>query len=759
MSNRRVALFAASAAAPPSGGSASGDAAAVSEVIITAQKRSSTVQKTAISITAITAQDLQQRGLETAQAIVQAVPGIAITTAGPGQAQYEIRGLSANGGEAPTIGFYLDETSISPPAQSSNGKVEIDPDLYDLSRAEVLRGPQGTLYGAGSLGGTVKLVTNPPDFKGFYGSEETGLSGTDGGSFNYSEKAMVNLPIVADKVALRIVGDWTHNSGWIARVVEPDMPPPNPSGPRGDVLGVPASATYHGVNDEDLGGVRASLLIKPTDALTITPGIFYQHTYQGGLNAYDNPPGTTLAHYQPFDIAEPYTDQVTIYSLVASYAFKDVTVTSASSYWTRKSTSLQDSSEQIAGLLGLPGYTTASGGIGPARASEVDSTSEFSQEVRLSSNGSRPFQWIIGGFYSSNVDSSVGTATVPALAAIAGTTNLFTTRVPQQITQEAGFIHASYQFDLGFKLEGGARYFVYNSAFSVTGDGYLFGTPTTTLANASASGINPMVNLSWSPNAHFMTYASASKGFREGAGNTPTPTTSSSPIGQQCLADLQAFGLNSAPTSYAPDSVWSYEVGEKARLFNGGLIVNSDVYYIVWSKVQTPVALSCGSGFIANGPDAEVRGGETEVQAKLAEGLTVSQSVGYSYSAYGQSYAPADVTKGQVLFDAPRWTLSTRLSYEHPLGPFTFVSSLQNSFQSTSYDVSYQVNRVPSRDLTNLRVGLETTKWSIDGFVDNVFNVHAALQNIGLITGAGPNFNRVATNQPFTAGVDVGLRF
>jgi outer membrane receptor protein involved in Fe transport len=420
------------------------------EIVVTAEKRESTVQKTPISITAITGEDLQARGLTSAQDVVRAVPGVAVSSAGPGQAQYEIRGLSAAGGESPTIGFYLNETPITPPAAATTGKSAIDPDLYDLARVEVLRGPQGTLYGAGSLGGTVKLISNSPDPSGFYGSAQTTVSQTAGGGLNYGEKAMVNLPLFSDVLALRVVGTYGHTSGWIDRIVVPNFPLESNGGlTRGNVLGSAASVIHRGVNDERLTGGRIALLTKPTDALTITPSIFYQNITQGGMNAFDGVPGT-LAHYQPFDVAEPYSDRFTVYSLPASYAAEKFTITSASSYWTRTSTQTQDASEALQNSLGIPAFDVAAGGIGAAQGREVDTTNEFSQELRFASNGDEPFQWILGGFYSnfySKLDT--GAPHVPGLATAAGgafgTTNLAHVISPQRIKEEAGFMHLTYQ--------------------------------------------------------------------------------------------------------------------------------------------------------------------------------------------------------------------------------------------------------------------------------------------------------------------------
>src|ERR1700678_1838668 len=164
------------------------------EIVVTAEKRESTVQKTPISITVFTGAELQAQGLSDMTAVAQETPGVSFKTAGPGQTEFEMRGLTSTGGESPTVGFYLDETALTPPAMAQDGKVVIDPSLFDLNRIEILRGPQGTLYGAGSMGGTIKLVTNQPDPKAFAANVEVIGSGTsNGGGFNHTENVMLNI--------------------------------------------------------------------------------------------------------------------------------------------------------------------------------------------------------------------------------------------------------------------------------------------------------------------------------------------------------------------------------------------------------------------------------------------------------------------------------------------------------------------------------------------------------------------------------------
>src|SRR5579859_4921316 len=224
------------------------------EVVVTAQKRESTVETTPISITALTGADLADRGITDIQSVVQSVPGVSMRTSGPGQTELEIRGMTSSGGNSSTVGFYLDDIPLSAPASAQNGKVVIDPNLYDLNRIEVLRGPQGTLYGAGSMGGTIKLVPNAPDPKALAASAQAILGGMDGGnSLDRSVSGMLNLPLISDSLAVRLAASDSHTCGWIDRIViaQPDFPAPLSGSTRGNVAGAPVQTEFRGVNDEN----------------------------------------------------------------------------------------------------------------------------------------------------------------------------------------------------------------------------------------------------------------------------------------------------------------------------------------------------------------------------------------------------------------------------------------------------------------------------------------------------------------------------
>src|SRR5579884_1413306 len=202
----RIALAADAAAGPAAAAdSAAPDSKELAEVVVTAEKRESTVQQTAISMTALSGAQLQNQNIATVEDLAASVPGVSMRTAGPGQTEYEMRGLTSAGGSTATVGFYLDETPLSASAVALNGRTVIDPDLFDLNNVEVLRGPQGTLYGAGSMGGTIKLVTNKPVLNQFQANTELIGSDTDHGGGNGAANAMLNIPLAHDVASLRLV--------------------------------------------------------------------------------------------------------------------------------------------------------------------------------------------------------------------------------------------------------------------------------------------------------------------------------------------------------------------------------------------------------------------------------------------------------------------------------------------------------------------------------------------------------------------------
>src|ERR1700731_2488085 len=258
------------------------------DIIVTPEKRSESLEKVPLSIVAYTSESLAQLGVQDFSSLAARIPGVTLNSAGPGRSSYSIRGIASVGGNAPTTGLYVDETPILP-SGGDGATASIDPDLFDLARVEVLRGPQGTLYGASSMGGTVRLITNQPNFAKTEGAVKVEGSDTQHGGGNVRLDAMYNVPLIDDRVALRVVGTYKDFSGFIDRYVgvwapNPGAQPPYPVSPA-----QPSSIVRH-VNTEKLYGLRTMLKIAVNDAFTVTPSVWVQDLQMGGPPDSDVPP-------------------------------------------------------------------------------------------------------------------------------------------------------------------------------------------------------------------------------------------------------------------------------------------------------------------------------------------------------------------------------------------------------------------------------------------------------------------------------------
>src|SRR6202789_1797433 len=224
------------------------DTSGIAEIVVTAQRFTSTVQNTPISLSAITGEQLDAAGITSIEELAHDIPGLSMRSAGPGQTEYEARGLASSGGSSPTVGFYLDDIPLTPPSTSQTGKLVIDPNLYDIDRIELLRGPQGTLYGSGSMGGTVRVITNQPKLGTFEGSVQGTVSDTDGGGGNYGGNLMLNVPL-GDVFSARIVLSDLYRSGWIDNITVSPFPVDLATKTQGDVLAGPVTNVIKDAND------------------------------------------------------------------------------------------------------------------------------------------------------------------------------------------------------------------------------------------------------------------------------------------------------------------------------------------------------------------------------------------------------------------------------------------------------------------------------------------------------------------------------
>lgn len=561
----------------------------LTEIVVTATKRKTLAQDTPISMTVLTAANIADRGLMDFNTLAQGIPGLSMRTSGPNETEYEMRGLNSSGGNTSMVGVYLGDIALSAPASEQLGKVIIDPNLYDLQRVEVLHGPQGTLYGSSSMGGTVRLIPASPELRHFDASGETVVSDTgSGGGINFTQNGMVNLPF-GSTAALRLVGSHTTTSGWLNRYVladgsvQSDTCPSTPCYRPSNFYTAPLISTTSNANSSTDDSFRAILLYQPNDQLKITPMLMWQQDTANAPNAVDvngSPTNPSMpaqkGHYEIYQTSEPQTDRFTLGSLKVQYAITpDIAMTSISGLWSNHALVSQDGSEENASSAGLGSatqafpYDTSAGGVGPTGpgpfgpgVEERDYTRQISEELRVASTGNAPLQWLLGYYYQ-DLNSEWDMWSVnPQAGPIA---NVYVDYQPQTILQNAFFGNISWRFAHGLTASAGVRWYHYSYAQtnSEYGDftpygfaNLLSGAPTVagntqpfnTNAGGSASGTNPRFNLTWQIDGNHMVYATIAKGFRLGGTSQPfvgynypvTPAICAAPTS---LVQIQQCGL------------------------------------------------------------------------------------------------------------------------------------------------------------------------------------------------------------------------
>jgi outer membrane receptor protein involved in Fe transport len=846
VSGRALAADATSDSDATSTADAASGAAAIegkdtlAEVVVTAEKRESTVQQTAISMTALSGAQLQNQNIASVEDLAASVPGVSMRTAGPGQTEYEMRGLTSAGGSTATVGFYLDETPLSASAVALNGRTVIDPDLFDLNNVEVLRGPQGTLYGAGSMGGTIKLVTNKPKLSAWEAATDFNVSHTEsGGSWNGGASGMLNVPL-GDAVALRIVGTEKYISGWIERVVIPNFPFPTSAAgsagapsycvnyycTRGDVQDATPSKIIHGSNLERFSSARAILLVKPNEQLSVTTTLMYQRIAADGYNNYQAtgtspaPYPSTPGVYQPYDQPEPYYDQFKLVSLTGVYDFGPVALTVTPAYWERFVFQSTDSTEALQNINNLTSFIQN-------LYEEKDKTTQDSIELRLSSNGSGPFQWQGGGYAADlhsgyvtyNQAAGFATAASCGLASAANPVGgqcpvdqqynpnsvlrypdatlppypdpvsanpngvVFNDNNPNIMKQYAVFGEASYKVLDDLKLTAGIRYFRYTieNHADQAGMGTASANQDHTYLSTSQSGsaVLPKLNLSYTPTPDLTLYGTVAKGSRPGGVNLPIPI----PTVQQLEANPAAYNCNLPlvnqldPTqpippgayvakqpSYGPDSVWSYELGEKARFADRRFTINGDIYYIKWTNIQQVVSLTCGYPADINAGNARAYGPEVETSMRLTDSLTFNVSGAYTkanINAPNQTAQAAGFYPGIKIINVPQYTAIASLDFQHPLNDDLGIAlHLSSSLVGPIEDQAYYRETLPSHNIVDFKAGLLGPKWGAYLTATNLTNKLAALTiDNTVFAWQQPTITRVSTNQPRTIGVELTYKF
>jgi iron complex outermembrane recepter protein len=653
------------------------------DIIVTATKRATRVQDVPFSINAQTQADIQRAHAQTLEDISRNVAGLTVQNLGPGQSQVSIRGVSAGQivrdqpGVKEQVGTYLDEsvTSLS--------LFTPDFDLFDLNRVETLRGPQGTLFGSGSVGGTIRYITNQPKIGAVEGQVEGGVNFLSGGSAGYDMKGAVNIPF-ADTAAMRIVAYGTHFGGFVDSV-----------GPY----------SKKNVNDGDRYGTRISILWQPAPEIKVTPRMVYQVINAGGFNReekynlYDNQftsgaGGTDLGRRKIYlKRPEHFRDQTLLLDLTASYDFGPVELTSVSSKMIRNILVSRDASA-LTGSIGVFPFLIkrdpTTGVIIPGAIPTIDpqivnlpsnlrdSThlNQTTQEIRLASTGAGPLQWVFGGFYNNahrfyrqrlptpGYDAFVDAATAPGVSASQDfgfglVDNPYHADLPYTDTQKALFGEASYKFSQ-FKLTAGGRWYDFHETRRFHSGGIFSGLDDRT-DKTKSSGFTPRGIASWEPNRNLSVNLQVAKGFRLGGVNDPLNKPLCNP------SDLTLFG---GFQTYKDETLWNYEGGVKYS--KGGITFNAAAFYNQIRNLQVTLdAGSCSSRIVFNVPKAHAEGIEAEFAVHPLAGLDLSFAGSLLNSKFDSTLpeplaTTTGIRKGNRLPTVPKYQFAATANYEQP---------------------------------------------------------------------------------------------
>lgn len=771
---RYVVLFLAPGVSVPLGLSASyGQEAGekpsgkIEELVVTAQKRSERLSRVPISVAAIGRATLDKQGVRRVQDVARLVPGLHLQASNElGDTNISIRGIVSNTG-ANTTGIYIDETPIQ--ARQEIVASNAYPRVFDLERVEVLRGPQGTLFGAGSEGGTVRFITPEPGLERYTAYLRSELSFTKGGDPSAELGGAVGGPIVQDKLGFRASLWGRDDGGYIDRV--------NP------VTGQLAQGNANRANS-----IVARLAFKylATDDLTITPSLYYQRVRAEDRDYSWEDAGLYHAFAQ---ISQPHTDTFVLPSLTAKYDFGAATLTAVSSYFRRVSDDRFDAtSYELSGLLPDNGISLPTNPAYLSIGYYHQQQHNWSEELRLSSNDApdQHLSWTVGFYYQNNESSDNNTFAEPfdqvadylsqyygygpgdslSYFGEAPVNGIYSYLQHIKVVEEdkAGFVNIAYRVTPSVKLSAGLRFEDASYAYSDFQDGpYGPAAPTNYGGSQSETPLTPRMSLSWQITPESMVYGAVAKGYRIGGANESVLGVSA------CTGDLQALGLSDVPHTYNSDRVWSYEAGFKGNFLNHTLRIAASAYWINWNGIQQQVLLpNCGYYFTTNLGTAISRGFDLEAEWHALPGLTLSGTTGFTDAVYSKDV----VVEGNLLAQqgqslaTPRWTATLAAQRDFDLGTrgsvylradYQYASAYYRSGGPDTFSYAPLTRDAPSSNFVSLRAGWRRQPWDVSLFIDNALDSHTSLFRYQ-DTVNSPGL-RDLTYRPLTVGITAINKF
>lgn len=709
---------------------------------------------------------LGRMGADTVSDIARAVPNLTLSPNGVmGIATPSIRGIfSATGGS--TVGLYIDDVPVQ--IRSVLFSRNVDLRIFDLDRVEVLRGPQGSLFGASSMGGTIRFISRQPEIDKFGADVGASAMATQDGGVGRQLQGAFGGPMTPGSLGFRVALYHRSDAGYVDRI-DRDT----------------GNISRRDIDRHSVSAIRGGLRIEPGDGVTITPSVFYQRGRRNDYSFFDDSYGP---YRQGARYRQPATDRFILPSLTAEVDLGGVRLTSVTAWFDRDDLQTTDYSSIFGELvLGgtVPGLEPDEGTFSRTHIGQRGTT----QEIRLASPKSDTAPgWVLGAYYGrsrlllsqdivdpglaslvsqyfgTSVEGAFGTPLLPGNRSYHGAEKTVETEI-------AGFADVNWKLAPNLEASAGVRISRTILDLSVLSEGPYAGGNISLPGERSTreTPVTPRFGVAYRPDSSQLYYINVGKGYRIGGANPPVPA-------DVCAADLRGFGRDEVPASFASDSLWSYEIGLKRKFMRPRLAVSAALFQIDWTNIQQPVTLpNCGFSFTDNLGAARNRGFEAELEAKPVPGLTLHAGLGFIDARFRKTIAadPGDMSaiiaaRGDRLPYVPRWSGQIAMEYSARLSP-KFLGYLRAQYgfatryrrapskEAQSYDA--RVYRGEGYGTLSLRAGIERPNWQISAYVDNLLNDRSILyssSDLAPVTGAPL---KQMSLRPRTVGLAATLRY